>query len=207
MNLPRFKPDGFRLESKHVYATIPQDRAQSRNMIGNMIRSLDALSEDVLGFRCKYHTKSMGELNGCEYFMAILKDKLEDEDISEINHAVVKTFAGSHPSYSILYYNHGDKALECCPHLKKLVFEKGIFECPFDSVYRIKFNLLVWLLSQRLLVIDKSSRITVRAGMVYYYSYPIVCAALLGYKDIYDSGYAVDARKVIRRMSCHLSEI
>ena len=187
MSMPRFKPDGFKLESKQVYATIPQDRAQSRNTIGNMIRSLDALSEDVLGVRCKYNTKSMDGLKGCEYYMAVLKDKLEDEDIRELKHAVVNTSAGSHPSYSVLYYNHGDKALESCPDLKKLVSEKGIFESPFDSVYRIKFNLLVWLLSQRLLVIDKSSRITVRDGMVYYYSYPIVSAALLGYKDLSDS--------------------
>lgn len=185
-NLPRFRPDGYRLESKQVYATIPQDRAQNRNAIGNMIRSLDVLSEEVLGVRCRYKTDSIEDLKECDYYMAILKDRLEDDDIGEISHAVVNTFAGSHLSYSIFYYNHGDKALETCAHLKKLVSEKGIFECPFDSVYRIKFNLLVWLLSQRLLVIDKSSRMKVRDGMIYYCTYPIVSAAVLGYKDLSD---------------------
>ncbi|MCM1142738.1 MAG: hypothetical protein NC453_29550, partial [Muribaculum sp.] len=175
--LPKYKPRQQYTDTKLVYATIPTDREKDGISLGNMIRSLDSLCEDLLEIRCRLRSKSFDALRGCDYFVSILKDTLSDTDRDEIDYAIRNTSSESHPSRSLLYYNYDNKALETFPELKELINAKGTFNECFDSMHRIKYNLLVWLLSQRLLVIDQYCGLQVKNGIVAYRKYPIILAS------------------------------
>ena len=175
--LPKYRQLPPKTDAKLVYATIPTDREKEGISLGNMIRSLDSLCEDLLEIRCRLRFKSFDDLRTCDYFVSILKDTLSDTDRDEIDYAIRNTSSESHPSHSLLYYNYDNKALETFPELKELINAKGAFNECFDSMHRIKYNLLVWLLSQRLLVIDQYCGLQVKNGIVAYRKYPIILAS------------------------------
>lgn len=125
--LPKYKPRQQHMDTKLVYATIPTDREKEGVSLGNMIRSLDSLSENLLEIRCRLNSKSFDDLKVCDYFISILKDTISNTDRDEIDYAIRNTSHESHPSRSLLYYNYDNKALETFPELKELINTKGTF--------------------------------------------------------------------------------
>lgn len=164
---------------KNIYATVGMDMLPHKAALGNLVRSLDNISESYLGMRCRMTRDHYENISKCDYYIGLLKDKLSEEDIREIHYAIANTNPNSHPEYSILYYRHGDKAIDDNETLCRLINQRGAFKEEFDSIHRVKYNLLVWLLSQRLATIDEKSGLNIVEGMVRYREMPIIPMKML----------------------------
>lgn len=160
--LPPLRPMQESRPEKYVYATLPNDREQERIPLGNLIRSMDHLTESKLGIRCRLFQQDIKQLPRCDYFIGILKNQLSHADETEITQAIINTRPSSHPEASVLYYNYEDKAIENHHALKALMQKQGVFKEDFDGYHRIRYNLLTWLLSKLLLQIDERSGLSVQ---------------------------------------------
>lgn len=78
------------IRTTHLYATIPDDNASQRPVIGDAVRSLDDQREELHNDRCKLHPLRRSELIPSSHlFMAFLKDGVDSIDASEIRNAKV----------------------------------------------------------------------------------------------------------------------
>ena len=62
------------IETKELYATIPDDREFERAPFGNLVRSVDDLAQRAFHSRCRLTTGSEAKISVSDYYTAILKD-------------------------------------------------------------------------------------------------------------------------------------
>lgn len=171
---------------KTLYATVGKDMFEHRCPLGNIVRTIDNISESYLGVRCRLKRDNIYDISVSDYYIGLLKNDLSEENVSEIEYAIANTNPSSHPSYSVLYYKHKDKAIENNPKLRDLILGRGVFKEEFDNLHRIKYNLLVWMLSQRLASIDNRCGIRVSGGIVKYRDMNIIPVENLEIQDCSD---------------------
>lgn len=162
---------------KYVYGTVGTDIDMGKVRLSNLVRSVDNLAEAQMGMRCHYYSSDISKLTNTDYFIGILKDSIGPDLEDEITRAIVNTSPALHPNSLVIYINHGDKAIDSHPALKFIVDSNGVFPEPFDNYHRIKFNLVVWLLSKRLLRIDGNAGFGIANGWVTFLGYKLVPAA------------------------------
>lgn len=164
--MPVFYPIPENKPAKKIYAIIAGDREQYRIPLGNMIRSLDNLIEKRLSMRCHLLSNTMAA-HSFDYYLALLKDSVNDEEREEIKSTLLRTKTENYPEASILYFNPRDSIKEDA-ELMDFVNKYGVFESQFDSLHRIKYNLLVWLLSKRLIQFDEQCGFDIADDWVTY---------------------------------------
>lgn len=187
----------------NIYATIPDDRRSERLPFSNMIRYMDAYAEDNLDLHCLLKWDDIAEIDKTHYYAAILKDYLSQQEEDEITDAITKTAPNSHPQESVLYYNPEDKAISNCERLSKLLAEKEPFNEAYPGIDRVKFNLLVWLISRRVSEINADSGLYVKGGVVRLDDWAIVRAEHLDISGITDQDKEDALFELIRKSLLH----
>lgn len=167
-------------ETYNVFATIPEDKGIYRMIFSNLLRSLDNFAEDNLKIRCKLKWNTMVDLRSSDYYLGLLRDQLSDKDQFEITYAIEHSGPNSHPEVSILYYKHTDAVIKNYPELRILMERYGCFKEELDSLHRIKYNLLVWLISKKVLAIDDISGVSINNNdWVEFMKMPVIpCSSL-----------------------------
>lgn len=96
------------IRTTHLYATIPDDNASQRPVIGDAVRSLDDQREELHNDRCKLHPLRRSELIPSSHlFMAFLKDGVGEIDASEIRKAKVCVDKSSIDAMVVYYDPNG----------------------------------------------------------------------------------------------------
>ncbi len=178
--LPQYLPQDV-AQSKTVYATVGDDIFHEKYALGNVIRSLDCLAENELNMRCRLLREDITLIDKSDYFIGIVRDHVSNEKEQEICKALLQSGHNSHPQVSALYFNHDDGILQNQVNIKlqQVYADKGVFNEAFDSYHRIKFNLLVWLLSHRVLQINEYSGLEISSSWVKYMGRKIIPTHLL----------------------------
>lgn len=184
-------------KSNIIYATVGDDIIQEKYALGNVIRSIDYLAENELNARCRLFREDIAQIDKCDYFIGIVKDNVSDDKEQELCKAIMQTGSSSHPQVSVIYFNHNDGILNNNHNFRYLYYEKEPFNEPFDSFHRIKFNLLIWLLSNRVLQIDENSGLHIHKSWVMYMGEKIIPAELLMLKGKNDRERLKDLLKKI----------
>lgn len=173
-------------EERKVYVTIPDDREDERAVYGNMIRGLDDICERWLNLRCRLARKGQPFLiKDCDLYNAILKDTLSNEDKLEIIEAIESAGPGSHPQASLLYYNPGDTAVSGDALLNSM--SEKVFNEAFDSIHRIRYNVIRWILGSTLSYLDDKSGLKVENDWISFFNQRIAPLAITNVKGRDDS--------------------
>lgn len=167
------------LARKKIYATIPDDRAQERASFGNLVRSVDDMARQYFHYYCHLTREDSSQITKSDYYAAILKDHVSSEEESEVLEAINGSVNHKTPSV-VLYYNPTD--LICTNHsaIANAVNTHGVFNEAYDSLYRVKYNLIKWLYQQSFLRVDIAAGIDIRDGWFYFCGLPVMPLALLG---------------------------
>lgn len=190
------------IDTKTVFATIPDDRKEYRLPFGNMIRSIDDITERWLNMRCRLRKDDVSLIKSSHYYAALLKDTLSDKDEKELVEAIANVSPTAFPKAIVLYYNHEDLAVENKPALKTLIEKAGIFNESFDGkLLRVRFNLFCWLLSSAIVKIDEKTGLRVEHDWITFFNERIAPLALLNIKGSSD---AEKLAKLIEQISCRL---
>lgn len=185
------------LVSYNVYSTLGSDLKHKTNTFGNLIRSVDATAEKYIRFRCRLLDNNIKKIDKSDYYIALLKDQVSIDEQAEILKALELTGPDSHPQDSILYYNYNDKFLENNPDLKKELGKIEAFNAPYDSDHRIKFYLLVWLISKKVMVINDNAGLVISNGWVRYHDVPLISTDDLNLKGDSEEDLLIDLLRVI----------
>lgn len=185
------------LVSYNVYSTLGSDLKHKTNTFGNLIRSVDATAEKYIRFRCRLLDNNIKKIDKSDYYIALLKDQVSIDEQAEILKALELTGPDSHPQDSILYYNYNDKFLGNNPDLKKELDKIEAFNAPYDSDHRIKFNLLVWLISKKVMVINDNAGLVISNGWVRYHDVPLISTDDLNLKGDSEEELLIDLLRVI----------
>lgn len=164
----------------NIFATIPEDKGVYRLIFSNLLRSLDNFAEENLRVRCKLKWNTFGDLCSSNYYLGLLRDQLSDKDQFEITYSIEHSRPNSNPEVSILYYKHTDAVIRNYPEIGNLIEKYGCFKEELDSLHRVKYNLLVWLISKKVLAIDDISGISINDnGWVEFMKMPVIpCSTL-----------------------------
>lgn len=175
-----FIPAPNHWKTYNVFATIPADKGVYRLIFSNLLRSLDNFAEEKLKIRCKLKWNTFDDLRSSNYYLGLLRNQLNDKDQLEITYAIEHSRPNSNPEVSILYYKHTDDVINNYPEIGKLVEEYGCFKEELDSLHRVKYNLLVWLISKKVLTIDDISGVSINdSGWVEFMKIPVIpCSSL-----------------------------
>ena len=165
--------------AKEIYATIPADRASERAPFGNLVRGIDDLAERVFHSRCRLAVGDAARIPASDYYVAILKDTVEANEETEILSAIRSCIGGQKPDIQ-LYYNYGDKICSNHPQIQAAITSGGLFSEPYDTLYRVRFNLVRWLHQQTLLSVELNSGIDIQDGWFIFCNLPVIPLTQLG---------------------------
>lgn len=165
--------------AKEIYATIPDDRSFERAPFGNLVRSVDDLAERTFHSRCRLTMGEKDKIPSSDYYAAILKDSVNTAEESEILTAINNRKTGPKPDV-VLYYNYGDAVCTNHPKISAAINGNGIFNEPFDSLCRVKYNLIRWLHQQSILSVNLKAGIDIQNGWFVFFNMPVIPLAMLG---------------------------
>ena len=165
--------------AKEIYATIPDDRSFERAPFGNLVRSVDDLAERTFHSRCRLTMGEKAKIPSSDYYVAILKDSVNTAEESEILTAINNRKTGSKPDV-VLYYNYGDAVCSNHPKISAAINGNGIFNEPFDSLCRVKYNLIRWLHQQSILSVKLKAGIDIQNGWFVFFNMPVIPLSMLG---------------------------
>ncbi len=165
--------------AKELYATVPDDRSSERAPFGNLVRSVDDLAERTFHSRCRLTTDDNTKIPSSDYYAAILKDTVSPAEEAEILTAINSRKSGQRPDVA-LYYNNGDAICANHPQISAAVNCNGIFNEPFDTLFRVKFNLVRWLHQQSILSVELNAGIDIQDGWFVFFKLPVIPLATLG---------------------------
>lgn len=185
------------LVSYNVYSTLGSDLKHKTNSFGNLIRSVDETAEKYIKYRCRLLGNNIKNIDKSDYYIALLKDHVSIDEQAEILKALELTGPDSHPQDSILYYNHDDKFLGNHPDLKTNLDKIEAFNAPYDSDHRIKFNLVIWLLAKKVLVINDNAGFLISEGWVRYHDVPLISTDDLNLQGDSEEELLIDLLRVI----------
>lgn len=165
--------------AKEIYATIPDDRSFERAPFGNLVRSVDDLAERTFHCRCRLTMGEKAKIPSSDYYAAILKDSVNTAEESEILTAINNRKTGPKPDV-VLYYNYGDAVCTNHPKISAAINGNGIFNEPFDSLCRVKYNLIRWLHQQSILSVKLKAGIDIQNGWFVFFNMPVIPLIMLG---------------------------
>ena len=165
--------------AKEIYATIPDDRSFERAPFGNLVRSVDDLAERTFHCRCRLTMGEKAKIPSSDYYAAILKDSVNTAEESEILTAINNRKTGPTPDV-VLYYNYGDAVCTNHPKISAAINGNGIFNEPFDSLCRVKYNLIRWLHQQSILSVKLKAGIDIQNGWFVFFNMPVIPLTMLG---------------------------
>lgn len=165
--------------AKEIYATIPDDRSFERAPFGNLVRSVDDLAERTFHCRCRLTMGEKAKIPSSDYYAAILKDSVNTAEESEILTAINNRKTGPKPDV-VLYYNYGDAVCTNHPKISAAINGNGIFNEPFDSLCRVKYNLIRWLHQQSILSVKLKAGIDIQNGWFVFFNMPVIPLTMLG---------------------------
>lgn len=165
--------------AKELYATIPDDRSIERAHFGNLVRSVDDLAERAFHSRCRLTTGDEAKIPVSDYYTAILKDTVNATEERELLTALQCCITTRKPDVQ-LYYNHGDKIFGNHPQIQTAITASGLFNEPYDSHYRVRFNLVRWLHQQTILSVGLQAGIDIRDGWFIFCNLPVIPLEQLG---------------------------
>lgn len=167
------------IEAKELYATIPDDRESERAPFGNLVRSVDDLAQRAFHSRCRLTTDSEAKISVSDYYTAILKDAVNATEEREILTALHSCITTHRPDVQ-LYYNYGDKICGNHPQIQTAITTSGLFNEPYDTLCRVRFNLVRWLYQQTLLSIKLEAGIDIKNGWFVFCNLPVIPLEQLG---------------------------
>lgn len=167
------------IAAKELYATIPDDRESERAPFGNLVRSVDDLAQRAFHSRCRLTSNNQAKIPVSDYYAAILKDTVNASEEQELLTAIQSCATTKKPEVQ-LYYNYGDSI--CCnhPQLQSAITTSGLFNEPYDSICRVRFNLMRWLHQQTILSVGLEAGIDIRDGWFIFCNLPIIPLEQLG---------------------------
>lgn len=177
--LPSLASSRTSVSAKEIYATIPDDRSFERAPFGNLVRSVDDLAERTFHSRCRLSMCQQANIPSSDYYAAILKDSVSTAEESEILTAINNRKSGPKPDV-VLYYNYGDAVCTNHPKISAAINGNGIFNEPFDSLCRVKYNLIRWLHQQSILSVNLKAGIDVQNGWFVFFNMPVIPLTMLG---------------------------
>ena len=169
----------FSINGNVLYATIPDDCASERAPFGNLVRSVDDLAERVFHSRCRLIMCDESKILTSNYYVAILKDSVNTSEEREILTAIQSSMSTQSPAVQ-LYYNYGDAICSNHPKLGAIISNSGIFNEAYDSIYRVRFNLVRWLYQQTILSVRLETGIDVQNGWFIFFNLPVIPMEQLG---------------------------
>lgn len=167
--------------TKTIYATIPEDRSIERAPFGNLIRSVDDIAEKFFHYRCRLIQKDSSQIVTSDYYAAILKDHATADEEGEVLTAI-STCASLKKPYVVLYYNYRDTICMNHPAIGTAISKHGVFNEPYDSLCRVKYNLVKWLIQQSVLRLDLSTGIDIEEDWFMFCGLPVIRLSALGIK-------------------------
>ena len=167
------------IEAKELYATIPDDREFERAPFGNLVRSVDDLAQRAFHSRCRLTTGSEAKISVSDYYTAILKDAVNATEEREILTALHSCITTHRPDVQ-LYYNHGDMICGNHPQIQTAITASGLFNEPYDTICRVRFNLVRWLYQQTLLSVKLEAGIDIKGGWFIFCNLPVIPLEQLG---------------------------
>ena len=167
------------IESKELYATIPDDRESERAPFGNLVRSVDDLAQRAFHSRCRLTSNNQAKIPVSDYYAAILKDTVNASEEQELLTAIQSCATTKKPEVQ-LYYNYGDSICRDHPQLQSAITTSGLFNEPYDSLYRVRFNLVRWLYQQTLLGVKLEAGIDIKEGWFVFCNLPVIPLEQLG---------------------------
>ena len=167
------------IESKELYATIPDDRASDRALFGDLVRSVDDFVQRTFHTRCRLTTGNVAKIPVSDYYTAILKDAVNAAEELEILTAIQSCTTTQKPEVQ-LYYNHGDNICSNHPRLQTAITTSGLFNEPYDSLCRVRFNLVRWLHQQAILSVRLEAGIDIQDGWFIFFNLPVIPLEQLG---------------------------
>jgi len=168
--------------AKEIYATIPSDRKSERAPFGNLIRSVDDWAEQTFHSRCHLTTNDVAKISISDYYAAILKDAVSPSEEQEILSAIRYRTMSQKPDV-VLYYNHDNQICSNHPAIANVISNSGLFNEAFDSLHRVRFNLVRWLHQQTVLSVELSAGVDIQDGWFVFFSFPVIPLGLLGIHD------------------------
>ncbi len=184
---------------RNIYTTVPSDSADMSGQLGNMIRSVDYISEKLLNSRCRMLHKDMTSLTKSHYHIAVLKDSLADSDKMELMMACALCQPDDKGLKSIVYLRNGEGILDSNPEIKSLLNSNGIYFTTYDELHRVKYNLVMWLIQRHVISPDRETGFNVESGIVKILDYPLISASSLGLKGSDDTEKLADLLRMIGR--------
>ena len=167
------------IEAKELYATIPDDRESERAPFGNLVRSVDDLAQRAFHSRCRLTSNNQAKIPVSDYYAAILKDTVNASEEQELLTAIQSCATTKKPEVQ-LYYNYGDSICRDHPQLQSAITTSGLFNEPYDSLYRVRFNLVRWLYQQTLLGVKLEAGIDIKEGWFVFCNLPVIPLEQLG---------------------------
>lgn len=167
------------VRAKEIYVTIPDDHSSERAPFGNLVRSVDDLAERTFHSRCRLTMGEAGKIPSSDYYAAILKDSVSANEETEILTAINSRKTGAKPDV-VLYYNYGDAVCTNHPQIGAAISGNGIFNESFDSLHRVKFNLVRWLHQQSILSVELNAGIDIQDGWFVFFKLPVIPLSTLG---------------------------
>lgn len=142
------------LKKEKIYATLGEDLRSEEDAIGDMIRSVDDLSEKEMGMRCVLlpllEKRKIGE---SDYYMALLNNVLDEQSEDEYVVAYNGVIKNKRPSAMVTFQKNGGKVTEwdADNEVSSLMHQYGkeFFPVAFDSLDTVKITLLVHMLRKR----------------------------------------------------------
>lgn len=167
------------IEAKELYATIPDDRESERAPFGNLVRSVDDLAQRAFHSRCRLTSNNQAKIPVSDYYAAILKDTVNASEEQELLTAIQSCATTKKPEVQ-LYYNYGDSICRDHPQLQSAITTSGLFNEPYDSLCRVRFNLVRWLYQQTLLGVKLEAGIDIKEGWFVFCNLPVIPLEQLG---------------------------
>lgn len=162
--------------TKSFYATIPSDAKSFRIALGNIIRSLDMLSEQQLNIRCRLHpycTPSliMGET---DHYLGIFKTKTTHRESDEFKLALKQMHDNYRPEAITIFKVYGGNLLNANHEIAPLLKEKEIFTVGINNNDRLYLKLLLWLYSTSIPNIKPDDvNICIRDFKIHFFGHPV----------------------------------
>lgn len=170
-------------DQKIVYCTIPDDCCEYRNLFGNMVRSLDDIMCENVNLRCRLRMDNPDQVCQSNYYVAILKNTLSNQNEKELVNAISHVGSTDFPDAVQLYADSNCKVIADSPALNALIQSKGLFLEAFQgNMFRIRYNLFRWLLKSQIINVNEQAGLGVRDGMLTFFNIPIISIDLLNIK-------------------------
>ena len=140
---------------------------------------MDDLAQRAFHSRCRLTSNNQAKIPVSDYYAAILKDTVNASEEQELLTAIQSCATTKKPEVQ-LYYNYGDSICRDHPQLQSAITTSGLFNEPYDSLYRVRFNLVRWLYQQTLLGVKLEAGIDIKEGWFVFCNLPVIPLEQLG---------------------------